>query len=477
MHFKLLFVYFLSFLLLTISCQLTHLSEDSILVKNINIINIEDGAISEPQSILIENGRISRIFRAGAIAYATKHEIDATGKFAISGLWDMHIHLRGGKDLIDENKNLLPLYIAHGVTTVRDAGGDITPEVLEWKSQITNNALVGPTIFTSGPKIDGKNSTWAGSLEVQTKEDVTNALDSLQALNVDYVKIYDSRLSEKLYLEILKQAEARGMKTTGHMPLSVMLDDAIDAGLDGIDHLYYVMKGASSKEAEITAKVRAGTLNFWSAVRELQASYDEDKAKKLFQKLAQNNVAVTPTLHIGEVLSYLQEVDHSNDPELKYIGSGIQATYSGRLNSALKKSKAANAFDAKLNNTFKSMIKPMFDAKVTLLTGSDNGAYNSFVYAGSSLHKELQQFVDAGLTPIEALQSSILNGARFFGVQDSIGTIVEGKKGDLIILNQNPLLNIEHTTSIETVIHNGMAYSREDLDLLLKEISDTVNKK
>src|SRR5690554_6154254 len=163
MRFKLLPVYFLAFLLLSVSCQFTHLSDDSILVKNINIINLEDGSIPEPQSILIENGRISHIFRAGGIAYAAKHEIDATGKFAIPGLWDMHIHLRGGKDLIDENKNLLPLYIAHGITTVRDARGDITPEVLEWKSEIANNTLTGPSIFTSGPKIDGKNSTWPGS--------------------------------------------------------------------------------------------------------------------------------------------------------------------------------------------------------------------------------------------------------------------------------------------------------------------------
>ncbi len=453
-------------------CKLVKLTPDAILIKDVSIIDIESGTTIPQQSILIENGRITNIFPSGAIAYAAHTEIEATGMYVIPGLWDMHVHLRGGSALADENKNLLPLYITNGVTTVREAGGDITPQILQWKQEISENTLVGPTIFTSGPKLDGKNSTWPGSLELQSKEDVTHALDSLVALGVEFIKIYDSTLSEEIYLEILRQAEARGLKTTGHLPMSVMLDDALDAGLDGIEHLYYVLKGASGKEQEITDLVRNGKLSFWGAVRELLDSYDEEKATKLFQKMALKKVAVTPTIYIDEVLSFLHEVDHSNDIELNYIGEEIQKTYARRLNTALKRTEASKRFEAELHHKFKSMIKPMFDAKVMLLTGSDNGAFNSYIYAGSSLHKELETFVESGLTPIEVLQSSIINGATFFGVQDSIGTIEIDKKGDLLILNANPLEDIKNTTTIEAVIHNGKSYSKKDLQQFFKKIAN-----
>tara|TARA_R110002096_G_scaffold39845_6_gene108702 strand:+ start:12264 stop:13682 length:1419 start_codon:yes stop_codon:yes gene_type:complete len=453
-------------------CKLVKLTPDAILIKDVSIIDIESGTTIPQQSILIENGRITNIFPSGAIAYAAHTEIEATGMYVIPGLWDMHVHLRGGSALADENKNLLPLYITNGVTTVREAGGDITPQILQWKQEISENTLVGPTIFTSGPKLDGKNSTWPGSLELQSKEDVTHALDSLVALGVEFIKIYDSTLSEEIYLEILRQAEARGLKTTGHLPMSVILDDALDAGLDGIEHLYYVLKGASGKEQEITDLVRNGKLSFWGAVRELLDSYDEEKATKLFQKMALKKVAVTPTIYIDEVLSFLHEVDHSNDIELNYIGEEIQKTYARRLNTALKRTEASKRFEAELHHKFKSIIKPMFDAKVMLLTGSDNGAFNSYIYAGSSLHKELEKFVESGLTPIEVLQSSIINGATFFGVQDSIGTIEIDKKGDLLILNANPLEDIKNTTTIEAVIHNGKSYSKKDLQQFFKKIAN-----
>ncbi len=140
--------------------------------------------------------------------------------------------------------------------------------------------------------------------------------------------------------------------------MSVMLDDALDAGLDGVEHLYYVLKGASSKEQEITDLVRNGKLSFWGAVRQLLDSYDEKKAAKLFQKMAVKKVAVTPTLYIDEVLSFLHDVDHSDDIELNYIGQEIQKTYARRLNAALKRTQATNKFEAELHHKFKSMINP-----------------------------------------------------------------------------------------------------------------------
>ncbi|MDZ7756343.1 amidohydrolase family protein [Rhodohalobacter sp.] len=235
-----------------------------------NIIDIETGEISEGQSILIEDGVISSIFPDGSQNLSGAESISMDGKYVIPGLWDMHIHLRGGDDLINSNRELLPLFIANGVTTVRDAGGDLTSSIYDWRIEIESNMLTGPFIYTSGPKIDGTDPTWEGSIEVTNAEEISSALDSLQDLGVDYIKIYESKLSGENYLEIVRQTEERGLIVTGHMPMDILIEDAIEAGLDGIEHLYYVMKGTSLREAEITEMVRNGEIGFWQAVAELK---------------------------------------------------------------------------------------------------------------------------------------------------------------------------------------------------------------
>lgn len=457
--------------ILFLSCEKVDLSNDSILIKNAQIIDIETGEIIPDKSIIIENKNITKIFKSGSIAYKATTEFDAKNGYVIPGLWDLHIHLRGGEKLIDQNKRLLPLYLAYGVTTVRDAGGDLTPQILQWRAEAIRGELAAPYIYTSGPKLDGPNSTWEGSLELSSAKDVSAALDSLEALGVDYVKIYDSRLTRDLYLEILRQTEERNMIVTGHMPMTVMLDEAIDAGLDGIDHLYYVLKGASSKEAKITEKVRRGELGFWGAVRELAESYDPDKARRLYQKLAQNKVAVVPTLYIDEVLSFLHQVDHSNDEMLAYIPNGIQETYARRVNAAMQRNDDTKQFEEELHQLFKNMIVPMQQAGVQILAGSDNGAYNSYVYAGESLHQELRILSESGLTPLEALQTSMLNGSIFFGVEDHIGKIAEGFKGDLVVLSRNPLADIENTRAIQFVVSNGQSYDKAEIELMLNQLS------
>lgn len=130
--------------------------------------------------------------------HAVKY-VNAQRKYVLPGLWDMHVHFRGGDTLINENKALLPLFLFYGVTTVRDAGGNITPAVLQWRKQIAAGALAGPKIFTSGPKIDGHKDSQPGSLQVETPGEVSSALDSLQKFGVDYVKLNDFSISREAF--------------------------------------------------------------------------------------------------------------------------------------------------------------------------------------------------------------------------------------------------------------------------------------
>ncbi|WP_299443074.1 amidohydrolase family protein [uncultured Aquimarina sp.] len=445
-------------LLSILSCSEKQKEQYDTVISNINLIQIENGDIAT-KTLYINNGKIVKLEAIDSVdAYDAKNKIDGTGKYLLPGFWDNHIHLRGGSSLIEENRNLLPLFIANGITTVRDAGGDLTLEILKWKKEIKNKTLIGPTIYTSGPKLDGANATWAGSLSIESPEDITNALDSLEKIPSDFVKIYDSRISRENYLAILKQATDRKIISSGHMPFTVKLDEALDSGIGAIEHLYYILKGCSAKESEITQAIINKELGFWNAMDDLILSYEDSTAQKTFRNLKNTNTYVVPTLHIGNILSYLDEVDHTADPYLKIIGKGIIKTYEGRIKRALNSSEEAKKSRKELNTFFKNLTKSLQDADVKLLAGSDSGAYNSYTYAGISLHQELEAMVLAGLSPIEAIQTSAYNGSRFLKKDTISGTIAIGKNSDLVILNSNPIQNIKNTQDIYRVIKGDQIY-------------------
>ena len=454
-------------LIILLSCKSEPQITYDVIIKNGNIIHLEDGSVSV-SNILITNNRIVKIASdADLTNIEAETTIDATGKFIVPGFWDNHTHFRGGDSLISANKNFLKLFMANGITTVRDAGGDLTSSVLEWRKDIKNNELVGPTIFTSGPKIDGPGGTWAGSLEVDTDENISKALDSLQAIPSDFVKIYDSRISGENYLKVIQEAEKRGLISSGHMPFTVELDATIDAGIDAVEHLYYIMKGSSSQEKEITQQLINKEIGFWDAMPLLQSSYSDSTALNTFEHLKSKNVFVVPTLHIGGVLSYLDEGDHSNDTYLKYMSDGIQQTYKGRIDRVKNSTEKQVADRKALDEFFGRLAYKLNETGVSLLAGSDSGAYNSYTYPGISLHKEMQAMVATGISPLDALKSSAFNGAKFLKQDADYGSISEGKIADIVLLNSNPLEDIKSTQDIFMVLSNGNQHTRTDLDNLL----------
>ena len=442
-----------------VACQTEKPESVDLLILNARIIDVSNGEVSEDQLIAIRQDTIRFVGEmADTSSYTASALLDANHRLAMPGLWDMHVHFRGGDTLIQENKNLLPLFLAHGVTTVRDAGGDITPAVLEWRKAIQKGQLDGPDIFTSGPKLDGPDPAWPGSLPITTAEDIPPALDSLEQLGADYVKTYDGSLTTEMYYEIVRQTEERGLKITGHMPFDASILEAADLGLDGTEHLYYAMTAASP----VQDSLRALNKGFGSLPDYIE-TYDPQLAEEAFRKLGSREFYATPTLHVGHTIANLHQADHSGAPLLAFMGPSIQKTYERRVRGAQNASPEQQQRRAQMEGIFISMVAPMQKAGITILAGSDCGPYNSYVYPGASLQEELILLVEAGLTPREALEASVINGPRFFELSDAYGSLAPGKVANLILLDRNPLEDIENIRSVSTVVKGAKVYDEDKI--------------
>ncbi|MEQ9166184.1 MAG: amidohydrolase family protein, partial [Fulvivirga sp.] len=184
-------------------------------------------------------------------------------------------------------------------------------------------------------------------------------------------------------------------------------------------------------------------------------TYDPELAETLFKKLADNKVTVTPTLYIMKVLAELADTDHSTDSLLTKIGDGIIASYQRRIEGARRAKASGNTSRYEMRELVKTIMRPMYDAGVNIVAGSDCGASNSYVYPGESLIGELQQMVGMGLTPQEALTTSVVNGPKFFELEKKYGGVEKGKVADLLVLNANPLMDIDNVLEKALVLKGG----------------------
>ena len=469
---------FLNFLLsifFSTTCFGQKLGAD-LIISDVNVIDVRTGKITLHQYIVTRRDTILGVFSSGgASRYTAKKTFVAKGKFAIPGLWDMHMHFGGGEALIGENKNLLLLILANGVTTVRDASADISNSVLQWREEIKQGGLAGPTIFTSGPKLEGYKSVWLGDIEISTAEEIPKALDSLDGLKVDFVKITDNTMKPELFLDAVRQARKRGYKVSGHIPSVLTMDDVMDAGMSSIEHMSYILRAATKNEKEIATLSASGALKGRELNNRILADFDEKSALATYRKMAKNEVYVTPTLSLPNLLAHIDEDDHQKDTQLQYIGKGLQKTYVGRVERAMKDDKGAIQFRKLLYQRSASLLPLLYKAGVKIMAGTDAGYLNSFVYPGIGLHKELQLMVAAGLSPLQVLQASVINPPLFLN-KTEYGSISTGKKADILLLDQNPLLDISATEKINAVIVKGKVMDRKAIQVALDQVKTNTAK-
>jgi hypothetical protein len=236
-----------------------------------------------------------------------------------------------------------------------------------------------------------------------------------------------------------------------------------------------LIKAGSPREKQNGATYAAGKISYGDATNAFVDSFEPAYARREYRKLAAKGVFVTPTLNMGRILAYLDREDHSKDAGLAYIGRGLRKTYDWRIERAAKATPAQVAARHKEYELSKRVLPMLVQAGIPILAGTDAGYLNSFNYPGEGLHEELERYVEAGLTPQQALASASITGPRFLGYSARYGSVADGKAADLLILDANPLRSVKATRAIRAVVLHGRLLNRAALDKLLADAKTSAN--
>lgn len=464
-HFLLCALAFVGFVT-TASAQ----SPSVLIIHNVTVINATGAPPQPRRTVIVRDGKIAAITDSGGGTGAKLSgiHVDGTGKFLIPGLWDMHVHMVFGDWFPSSKEVTLPLFIANGVTGVRDMGGEL--EVLQQRrKEISAGTLIGPRMVISGPMLDGPTPRFPSSIAIKTPEDGRHAVDDLKKRGADFIKL-QSLIPRDAVFAIADEARKQGITFVGHVPDSVRASEASNAGQKSFEHLIGVFEGSSPLEDKFIAGSKTQG--------EFLSTYDPARAAALFALLAKNHTWQCPTLVWERGGNLIDLADFAHDTRAKYAPAYWKDVTWKRFTEDVIHDFGTDDLATRKRFIEKELevVNAMHHAGIEFLAGTDTppGVY---VFPGFSVHEELQRFVAAGFTPIEALQTATLNPAKFLGMNDRLGTIEEGKLADLVLLNANPLDDIRNTQKIAGVIANGRYFSRADLDKMLAGVETAAKAK
>jgi imidazolonepropionase-like amidohydrolase len=440
--------------------------EHPLVIIHVTVIDGTGAEAALDQTVIIKGRRITSLGQAGEFPMpADASIVDGTGKFLIPGLWDMHVHTLQGL----RPSQYFPLFIANGVTGVREMGspvGDLGG-VSRLRKEIDEGRVQGPRIVAAGPLVDGPNPMFPElSISVSTEREARQAVEYLQSAGADFIKVY-SLLPRAAYFAIADLAKRRNIPFAGHVPEAVSALEASDAGQRSIEHLSGVRLACSTHEAAlrqelIKARAKSDASLLYRVLRHVYAksreTYSEERAAILFSHFVANDTWQVPTLVVARFVA-------QNKPEQD---SSLAVRTAQRLkNDTRLKDRTAEQFESLSTSTQNAfdLVNAMKRAGVRFMAGTD--APNPFVVPGQSLHDELELLVQAGFTTLEALQCATRNPAEYLGMRDALGTIEKGKLADLVLLDANPLENINVIRKIRAVIVNGKIFLRPQLDEML----------
>jgi imidazolonepropionase-like amidohydrolase len=444
-------------------------SRPPVVITHVNVVDVMRGDVQKNMTVVIRDKEITELGKSAGLSIPKNtRAVNGRGKYLIPGLWDMHVHEIFG-EWVPRDENIVPLlFVANGVTGVRDMGGDLEP-LKKWRSDIASGTMIGPRMIIAGPMLDGPVPQFPSSAPISNAADGRRVVQELKSSGVDFIKV-QSLIPRDGYFAAAEEAKKLGIVFAGHVPDVVRAAEASTAGQKSIEHLTGVFEGCSTVEDELMKQPRGpGRGKFLS-------TYDPKRAQELISLLVKNHTWQVPTLvwERGEWL--IEQTNSGTDPLAKYAPVAWKQRTWPMFTSEIIKNWSTDPLRDRERFVEKELeiVSEMHRAGVPFLAGTDTAA-GVRVYPGFSLHDELTFFVKAGFTPLEALQTATRNPAQYLGLADT-GAVEKGKRADLVLLDANPLDDISNTRKIRAVVLAGRFLSRDDLDELLRRVEQAAAK-
>ncbi len=436
-------------------------------ITNVTVIDAVNG-VRTNQTVVYNGDEIVSV-GPGQVPADVAETIDGTGKYLIPGLWDFHVHLSYDRRLTDD---MPALFLAYGVTSVRDTGG-LMHRMLPIVEKMRAPGAVAPRVWFAGPLLDGSFVVYDGVSRKEigvpnaTPDEARATIKRLKEQGVDFIKIYEM-VTPAVFDAMVETAQALDLPIDSHVPLSMRAGTA-GPPVDSIEHLRNIEMDCASNAAELL-ETRLELLrnpenlsgaDLRSSLHELQrmpaiAAYDEARCDQVIDSLA--STIQVPTLRLTALnLAPPFDKPHWNEA-LARIPEDVRRAWAA---SAARVVSDPVPSETAFGEWTRFLTGRMHQRGVPIGAGTDTPIYMAI--PGYSLHTELEQLVAAGLSPLEALRAATVRPAEFFGIENDIGTIDPGKRADLVLLDADPLSDIANTRQISGVISKGRFYDPAEL--------------
>ncbi|MBA2259481.1 MAG: amidohydrolase family protein [Acidobacteria bacterium] len=404
----------------------------ALVITRVNVADVLDGRILPNSTVTISGNTITSV--TGNSTPAGAQVVDGQGKFLIPGLWDMHAHMEAS------GASSLQLYVANGVTGIRDMGSALDL-ILKMREATSSGRVLGPRIFAAGPILDDAPGDWPFRMRVKTAEDGRAAVQLLKRRGVDLIKVHD-HTPRDAFFAIAEEARRQNLPLAGHVPLGLTVENVIDAGQRDIEHL---------SNQRLWRPCSGG------------ATYSPEACRPFFAMLARRDIWQTPTLvATSEIATIGTPASAVSADHLAYASRSVREMWAE--NQGLFATPEVVRAMRAVADVAAVVTKDMAKAGVGILAGCDT------MIAGFCVHDELAAMVRGGMTPLAALQTATLNPARYFSLQQTLGSVAPGQRADLVLLDANPLTDISNVRRIRAVVMAGRLLDRKELDNVLARV-------
>jgi imidazolonepropionase-like amidohydrolase len=446
----------LIFVLLVYSCSKSQkeISESAILISNVDIIDVRTGNVIENRQVVIDSGKISKISESISNADNYKTTIDGTGKFLMPGLAEMHAHIpqpsTSSPEIVNET---LFLYLSNGITTIRGMLGH--PSHLELREKAKRSDVLSPRIYTSSPSLNGNS--------IKTEQEAIEKVTAYKNAGYDFLKIHPG-IKLEVFDAAVKTAKELEMPFAGHVPVDVGVRHAMESGYASIDHVDGFLEGLVPQ----TSNVNPNDSGFFGYG--FTALANVDTMDELVSMSKENEVWIVSTQSLFERWFAPVTADELlKEPEMKYIAKSTLDNWKSRKAEYTETNDFSEEQWGKFNDIRRELMYKLQKDGHGMLLGSD--APQLFNVPGFSIHHEIEGMKKAGLSSLEIIQSGTINPAIYFGEENNYGEVKEGLSADIILLNANPLIDLNALKDISGVMIRGQWLSKAYIDSKLEEIA------